>query len=62
MTFFSDEDEKGQKPRDADRDELSYEQAVTHRYVRAALDAILANTAVAIPETKPVGCTIKWKA
>jgi len=36
--------------------------AVTQRYARAALDAILSGEPVSIPETAAVGCTIKWKA
>jgi peroxiredoxin len=35
--------------------------AVQHQYLRDALDAILAGSAPPTPETKPVGCTIKWK-
>jgi peroxiredoxin len=35
--------------------------AVKVRYVRDALDAILSGTQPATTETKPVGCTIKWK-
>jgi peroxiredoxin len=34
--------------------------AVKHRYFRDALDAVLAGKAPAVPETPPVGCTIKW--
>ena len=30
------------------------------RYVRAALDDVLAGRTVALAETPPVGCTIKW--
>jgi peroxiredoxin len=30
-------------------------------WLRAALDAVLAGVAPARPETKPVGCSIKWK-
>lgn len=35
--------------------------AVSAQYLRDALDAVLAQKSVTIPETKPVGCTIKWK-
>ncbi len=35
--------------------------AVRQPYLRDALDALLAGTAPKIRETKPVGCTIKWK-
>ncbi len=35
--------------------------AVRHPYLRDALDALLAGTLPRIRETKPVGCTIKWK-
>lgn len=42
----------------------NYEQpdAVQAHYLRAALDAVLAEQAPAIATTPPVGCTIKWKA
>ena len=30
-------------------------------WLRAALDDVLAGRPVANPETKPVGCSIKWK-
>ncbi|HEU4798215.1 MAG TPA: thioredoxin family protein [bacterium] len=41
----------------------NYEDPTTvqHHYVRDALDALLAGKAPPTPETKPVGCTIKWK-
>ncbi len=42
-------------------DNYEDEHAVTHHFVREALDAILADQAIAIPETKAAGCTIKWK-
>lgn len=35
--------------------------AVQHHYLRDALEAILAGSVPPTPETKPVGCTIKWK-
>jgi peroxiredoxin len=35
--------------------------AVKTRYLRDALDAVLSGTKPTTPETKPVGCTIKWK-
>lgn len=35
--------------------------AVQHRYLRAALDDVLAGNTPAITQTPPVGCTIKWK-
>jgi len=43
-------------------DNYEDEQAVKQHYAREALDAIGADKEVAIPETKPVGCTIKWRA
>ena|SRR5713226_9308836 len=43
-------------------DNYEEEQAVRHSYAREALDAILADKEVAIPETTVLGCTIKWKA
>lgn len=36
--------------------------AVKEHYLRRALDAVLAGKTPAVAETKPVGCTIKWKA
>ncbi len=35
--------------------------AVKTHYLRDALDAGLAGKPVSIPDTRPVGCTIKWK-
>jgi len=35
--------------------------AVSVRYLRDALDAVLAQKPAPTAETKPVGCTIKWK-
>ena len=35
--------------------------AVQQQYLRAALDAVLAGNAPPVPQTPPVGCTIKWK-
>jgi peroxiredoxin len=35
--------------------------AVKVKYLRNALDAILSGAEPIVPETKPVGCTIKWK-
>jgi len=35
--------------------------AVKAKYFRDALDAVLTGTQPATTETKPVGCTIKWK-
>lgn len=42
-------------------DNYEDEQAVKHHYAREALDAILADKAVALAETRPVGCTIKFR-
>ena len=36
-------------------------KAVNEHYLRKALDAVLAGKVVTISETKPVGCTVKWK-
>lgn len=36
--------------------------AVRHPYLRDALEALLAGRTPPVPETTPVGCTIKWKA
>jgi AhpC/TSA family. len=34
---------------------------VTERYVESAVDALVAGKDVAVPFTKAIGCTIKWK-
>ncbi len=36
-------------------------KAVKEHYFRNALDALLAGKSSSLTETKPVGCTIKWK-
>lgn len=36
-------------------------KAVKEHYLRKALDAVLAGKSISITETKPVGCSIKWK-
>jgi peroxiredoxin len=36
-------------------------KAVKVHYLRDALDAVLAGRSVQIAETRPVGCTVKWK-
>jgi peroxiredoxin len=36
-------------------------QKVNSRYLREALDEILAGKEVSVPETYSIGCTIKWK-
>jgi peroxiredoxin len=36
-------------------------QAVTRRFLRDAIDALLADRAPAEPQTHAIGCTIKWK-
>lgn len=35
--------------------------AVRHPHLRQAIDALLRGAAPPTPETKPVGCTIKWR-
>jgi peroxiredoxin len=35
--------------------------AVKEHYLRSALDALLRGASPPTPETKPVGCTVKWK-
>jgi peroxiredoxin len=35
--------------------------AVTSRDLRRALDEVLAGKPVSVPDTPPVGCTVKWK-
>jgi hypothetical protein len=42
---------------DADHGDESLQAA----WLRAALDAVIAGEPVATPETKPVGCSIKWR-
>lgn len=36
-------------------------EAITQHYLRAAIEAVLSNQQPAVAQTKPVGCTIKWK-
>jgi peroxiredoxin len=36
-------------------------KAVKEHYLREALDSVLSERSVSTAETKPVGCTIKWK-
>lgn len=36
-------------------------QTVTRRFLREAIDALLADRAPAEPQTHAIGCTIKWK-
>jgi peroxiredoxin len=38
------------------------ETAVTTRYLRAALDSVLAGETPAVADTAPVGCTVKWRS
>jgi len=42
-------------------DDSRDEQAVSHRYLRDAVEAVLAGREPEVAETQPVGCTIKWK-
>ncbi len=37
-------------------------KAVKRHYLRDALDALLGGTKIPIPDTQPIGCTIKWKS
>jgi peroxiredoxin len=37
------------------------ETGVSQRYLRAALDALLAGNDPPVAETPPVGCTVKWR-
>jgi peroxiredoxin len=43
-------------------DDSRDESAVTIRYLRDALDAVLTREVPAVAETPPVGCTVKWRA
>jgi len=36
-------------------------KAVKIPYLRQAIDALLQERPVSVPETQPIGCTIKWK-
>jgi peroxiredoxin len=38
------------------------DRAVEQRYLRDALDAVLAGGEPAVMETPPVGCTVKWRS
>ncbi len=42
-------------------DKIDDPKTVTTRYLKDALDAVIAGEEPAIKETAPVGCTIKWK-
>ena len=42
-------------------DDSRDETAVTNHYLRDALDAVLAGEVPAVPDTPPVGCTVKWR-
>ena len=42
-------------------DDSRDETAVTDHYLRDALDAVLAGEVPAVPDTPPVGCTVKWR-
>lgn len=42
-------------------DNYNDESAIKHYYAREALEDILIKKEVTIPETPPVGCSIKWK-
>jgi peroxiredoxin len=35
---------------------------VKQHYLRNALEALVGSKNVSVPETQPVGCTIKWKS
>lgn len=43
-------------------DDNREEHAVTQRYLRDAIEAVLAGTAPPVAETPPVGCTVKWRS
>jgi hypothetical protein len=42
-------------------DDSRDETGVSQRYLRDALDAVLAGDDPAVTETPPVGCTVKWR-
>jgi len=43
-------------------DDSRDEGAVTQRYLRDAIEAVLAGDEPPVRETPPVGCTVKWRA
>ncbi len=43
-------------------DDNREEEHVTTHYLRDALEAALAGEAPPVPETPPVGCTVKWRS
>ncbi|MCT7950657.1 thioredoxin family protein [Ancylothrix sp. C2] len=42
-------------------DNANDEQAVTVEYLRNAISQLLAGEPVSIPQTEPVGCSVKWR-
>jgi peroxiredoxin len=42
-------------------DDSRNEDAVTQRYLRDAVEAVLAGEAPPVADTMPVGCTVKWR-
>ena len=42
-------------------DNWNDEQSIRHKYLRSALDEMLAGKEISAPETFTIGCTIKWK-
>jgi peroxiredoxin len=42
-------------------DDSYEEEGVSQRYLRDALDAVLDGGTPSVPDTPPVGCTIKWR-
>lgn len=42
-------------------DNWNDEKSIKHRYLRDALDEMLAGKEISVPETFTIGCTIKWK-
>ena len=42
-------------------DNWQEEQKVKSKYLRDALDELLAGKEISVPETFSIGCTIKWK-
>jgi hypothetical protein len=44
-----------------DRRQLTWPEKVQKKYAEAALDELVSGNAVSQPNTKAIGCTIKWR-
>ena len=59
--FFVFDDRRKLRYRGKFDDNYQNPKAVKTTYVRNAVDALIAGTKIAEPETYSIGCTIKWK-